>query len=123
MRARVSHLRVLPLNPVREEALLAVVEVEAMVTLVSHVLNGENATPIALYLLFDGLTRLHNDFYLMVLIVVMPANVQTLIGCREVTVLAQAEMRATRTNETDTNDGFHIATHALVITMSSQPIS
>lgn len=102
------------------EASFAKIEVKAVVAFVSRILNRHLPASVALDLLL-GLAGL-NDHLDPMLVRHMTPHLQALIGSGEVTILAQAEMRAVGAYKAGPNDRLHVAPDALVLVMRSQPV-
>lgn len=117
----VNSLQLFLVDRISPITLLTEIEIKAVVALVSHVLDGHLLTPITLHVLFNSLSRLNNKLNFVFLCVA--SHLQILIRSGEVTVLAKAEMIAIGADKTSTDDWSHVATHTLVLVMSSQAIS
>lgn len=123
VRRCVTHFRILSLDPICLEALLAVIKIETLIALVPHISNRQHATSITFDCFFYCLTRFHDYFNAMFFRVFVAAYLQTFVGCSKVAVLTQTKVRATCANKTCPYNWLHITTDALVIAVGSQPVS
>ena len=109
-------MELLSLNCVELVASFTEVKIEAVVTLVSNILQRHLPTPIALDYFFNSLSRLNNHFDSMLIRLVTP-NFQGLEWGCEVAVLAKTEVRAVGTHKAGTYNWLHIASYAFVLVM------
>lgn len=85
---RVARFGVFSFEAESFKALLAEVEIETVITLVSNFSNWKHATSITFDCLFYCLTWFHNDFNSMFFRVIVATKLQTFKGRGKVAILA-----------------------------------
>ena len=111
---RVECLELFLLNRVHLVAVVAEVEVEAVVALVPHVLDRHLSAPVALHHLLHRLPGLHYDLDAVLFRGVAP-DLECLERSGEVAVLAEAEMGAVCAHKAGAYDWLHVAADTLVL--------
>jgi hypothetical protein len=99
----------------------AKVKVKAVIALIPHILNRHHPTSIAFHHLLFGLTRLHYHLN-SVLVRLVTSHFQALVRGCEVTVLAEAEVRAVGAHKAGPDNWLHIAAHTFLLIMRRQTI-
>ena len=114
----VGRFKLFLFNGVHNVAGLTKIKIEAIVTFVPDSDDRHCLAPVALYILFNLLSRLYNQFDPVGLHVV-PSDLYVWVtkSC-EITVLAHAEMTTICAYEACSNDWFHVASNTFMIIMS-----
>lgn len=118
-----AHLLIILFDAIGKEALLAEVEIEALITFVSHSIYRKYPTAVAFDGLFICLTWLNYYFNAVIFISLVATTLQAFTRPCEVTILAKTKTRALRTNKAGADYWLHITRDTFVISMDSQAVS